>query len=154
MLHKFNHIRKFISTEELNRLQEKIISIESKTSGEIRLCLKNRINFFEKPDNAVGLAKKFFYKYGMYKTAEKNGVLILVLFRERKAAIIGDSGIHDKINNGFWDKVIAEMTEHFKNGKYYEGILSALETVGNELARNFPRKSDDVNELKDDIIIK
>ncbi|HPS64993.1 MAG TPA: TPM domain-containing protein [Ignavibacteria bacterium] len=154
MFHKFNHIRKYLTTNELNELQAKIVSVEKMTSGEVRLILKHRINFGEKPKHPEDLAKKYFLKYEMHRTAERNGILLLVLFRERKIAILGGEGIHEKIPEGFWEKIIAGMTEQFSKGKFFDGILWGLDEAGKVLKEFFPHKDDDVNELDDDIIIK
>jgi len=154
MFHKFNHIRKYLSTNDLNEIQAKIYSIESKSSGEVKLCLKHKIEFWNKSKSIEDLAKKYFLKFGMHKTKDRNGVLILILFKERKVTLLGDTGIHSKIKDDFWNNIISGITKYFSDGKYKEGILYFLNEVGQVLEEFFPYKEGDTNELSDEIIIK
>ena len=89
---------------------------------------------------------------GMSKTRHRNAVLIYLVPRTRQFAIVGDQGVHEKCGDAFWQQVSAGMTELLKQGRLTEAILDAIQKVGDVLARNFPRGSDDQNELPDRIV--
>ena len=119
---------------------------EQKTSGEIRVFISRH-----EPHDAVAAAQAEFMRLGMDKTKEKNGVLIFVAPRARKFAIIGDAGVHARCGDEFWTQVAAEMTGHFKKSEFTQGILHAIHKAGELLARHFPRRPGDQNQLPDDI---
>jgi uncharacterized membrane protein len=119
---------------------------EQKTSGEIRVFISR-----QEPEDAISAAQAHFTSLGMDKTEERNGVLIFVAPRVRRFAVIGDAGIHARCGNGFWEKVAAEMTGHFKELEFTRGIVHGVHKAGELLAQHFPRKPDDRNELSDEV---
>jgi len=137
--------------EFLNQLQhDEIVAAirkaEKTSSGEIRVFISRH-----EPEDPVKAAQVEFTRLGMDKTPEKNGVLIYVAPRAHKFAVIGDAGVHERCGDGFWTRVAAEMTGHFKRGEFTEGILHGIKKAGELLAEHFPRKAGDRNELPDDI---
>lgn len=87
----------------------------------------------------------------MYKTRDRNSVLIYLASESRKFAVIGDTGINAVVPEGFWDSVKEIMKESFVTGRFTEGICAAVEEIGVKLTRYFPYQPDDVNELPNDI---
>ena len=87
----------------------------------------------------------------MEQTEQHNGVLIFVAPRTHKFAIIGDAGVHEKCGDPFWQELAAAMTEHFRNHQFTEGIVHGVTRAGELLARHFPCRTDDKNELPDDV---
>jgi uncharacterized membrane protein len=87
----------------------------------------------------------------MDQTEQRNGVLIFVAPRTRKFAVIGDSGVHEKCGNAFWLELAAAMTEHFRQHQFTEGIVHGVKKAGELLARHFPCRAGDRNELSDDV---
>lgn len=148
-----NYIKKFISIEELGEIKDKISEIEKFTSGEIRLCLKHKRTFFEKKKNPRDLALKEFFKLGMHKTEDKTGLLIFILFDERKFEIIADEGINSKISDDKWEKVKAHLKNEFSKGNFKAGLLKTLDEIKDVLITEFPIKPGDKNELSDEIVI-
>lgn len=137
--------------EFLNRLEhDKIVAAignaEKKTSGEIRVFISRH-----NPDDAMVAAQEQFARLKMYKTREKNAVLIFVAPAAHKFAVIGDAGVHSRCGEVFWREVAAEMSGRFKKGEFTSGILHAIEKAGDLLAQHFPHRADDKNELPDDI---
>ena len=88
----------------------------------------------------------------MEKTQERNAVLIFVVPRARKFAVIGDSGVHEKCGDEFWQQLVDSMRNHFKNEKFSHAIIEGIEETGKLLARHFPKKATGANELPDEIL--
>ena len=137
--------------EFLNQLQKDEIvaairQAELKTSGEIRVFITR-----EKVETPVAAAQAQFSALGMDKTQERNGVLLFVAPETRKFAIIGDTGIHTHCGDEFWLEVANELTGHFQKAEFSQGIAHAVRKAGDLLAKHFPRKTDDRNELSDEI---
>lgn len=153
MTEKQKQVSDYFSAGHLNEIKAAIVRTEKKTSGEIRVeilmdCdpdLKGKVH-----EQAI----RDFEKAGMHNTRDKTGVLILVVLNERQFAVIGDSGIHSKVNQHYWDHMASSMSAYFRCGSYHVGICLVVENVGKQLAKYFPRKADDVNELSDDIIVR
>lgn len=149
-----NYIKKFLSNGDLEELKEEIKKIESKTSGEIRLCLKLKRNFREKKISYRDLAIREFHKLEMNKTEDKTGVLIYILFVDRVFEIIADEGINEKINQDKWNIIKNHIKNDFSGGKYKEGLIKCMDEIGEVLAKEFPIKQGDKNELPDEIITR
>ena len=89
----------------------------------------------------------------MTKTAHRNGVLLFIASEENQFSIIGDSGIHEKVPEGFWDDVAAALTGRFRASEFTKGIVEAIDAAGEHLERFFPRSPDDVNELPNEVSV-
>jgi uncharacterized membrane protein len=140
--------KEFLSKLDHDRIIEAIRGAESKTSGEIRVYIQ-RGKFETDP---VMLAQKKFQRLGMYKTRERNAVLIFVAPRAHKFAVVGDQAIHEKCGEQFWQNVVDGMRVHFQNEKFSHALTEAVNEVGRVLATHFPRTSANANELSDEII--
>lgn len=136
----------FISKEEQGEIVRAIAGAESSTSGEIRVHIESKCG-----SNPVERAVYVFNYLKMYKTKERNGILIYVAYKSRKFAIIGDAGINERVPAGFWDKIREQMSLSFSKGAFTEGICNAIRETGESLKAYFPYKSDDINEQPDEI---
>jgi uncharacterized membrane protein len=149
-----NYIQKYLSKEDLKDITDKIKNIELNTSGGLRLCLKYKTEWHEKKMRTRDLAIREFHKLGMQNTKEYTGILIMIFLKDKKFEIIADKGINSRVEKNTWDNIAGELTNHFSAFKFKSGILNLLDKVGSLLAKEFPKKKDDVNELPDDIVIE
>jgi putative membrane protein len=97
-------------------------------------------------------ALRAFYEKGLYRTREETGILIFISLLEHKVWIIGDRGINVKIPPGSWQRMVRELAEGIKGEKACESLCSVIAACGAELARHFPRRADDENELTDEVL--
>ncbi len=137
--------------EFLNKLSSDAITAairqaELRTSGEIRVFISRH-----PVRTPVAAAQEHFRRLGMEKTQDRNAVLIFVAPRSHTFAVIGDSGVHTRCGDEFWLNVAAEMTSHFRDSHFTEGIVHGVRAAGELLARHFPRRPDDKNELPDEV---
>jgi len=138
--------RHFLSDDDEKKILEAIAKAEAKTSGEIRVHLHKKI----KGDILENAIRKF-RELEMHRTRERNGILIFIDVDSRRFAVIGDEGIHRKVGQDFWEELKDVLTGYFRRGQYAEGIIRAVERIGERLKQYFPVKEDDTNELPDDI---
>jgi uncharacterized membrane protein len=134
----------FLGQLEHERIVRAIAAAEQKSSGEIRVFVQRG-----EVDDPVAGARKQFEQLGMTATRDRNGVLIFVAPRSQKFAVIGDSGIHERCGNAFWEELAQKMREYFKAKNFTDALVHAIHETGNLLARHFPRQPDDRNELPD-----
>ena len=148
------HIYDILTREELQRISVEISFAEKGTTGEIRVAIRKRRHWGEKKITLHHLAIKEFHKLGMQKTKHRIGVLIFLLLSERSFQIIGDQGIHEKVEEGTWDRLAELMGSHFREQKFCDGIIAVVREVGSLLAKHFPSIGDKKNELSDDVVIE
>ena len=140
-------LRKFSESLEAARIEAAITEAELRTSGEIRVVLQAG-----KVDDPTARAEKEFAKLKMHQTAERNAVLFFVAPDARRFAVFGDKGIHEKCGPEFWQDVAAAMETHFRAGDPTAALVEGITRAGELLAKEFPRQSDDVDELPNTII--
>jgi uncharacterized membrane protein len=70
---------------------------------------------------------------------------------DRTLSIVGDDGIHSRVGDAYWHGVRDRMVERLRAGAARDAIVDAVAEVGAVLAREFPRRPDDVDELPDDV---
>ena len=138
--------RDFFSPEEQDDIKQAIMNAELDTSGEIRVHIESVCK-----GDVLDRAAYMFNKLGMSKTGQRNGVLIYLAVRNRKFAIIGDTGIHKAVPDDFWDNIKSKMLDFFRDEKFCEGLIYAITEAGDHLKKYFPHKKDDINELPDDV---
>ena len=136
----------YFSRFDSDRIVAAIAEAEQKSSAEIRVHVTRH-----KPDNLEERALRRFHRLGMDRTKDRNGVLIYLAPRARQFRILGDVAIHEKGGEGFWKEVAAAMEGHFRKREFTEGVVRGIERVAEVLARHFPRKSADSNELSDEV---
>ncbi|MBU9888902.1 MAG: TPM domain-containing protein [Candidatus Omnitrophica bacterium] len=143
---RIHHPVFFLSKKEKEKIVTAIREAEKNTSGEIRVHLGSKVR-----GDVFGHAKRIFQKIGMSRTVRRNGVLIFLAVRDRKFAVIGDTGIDEKVPEGFWNDVAEILWRHFKEDHFAEGIAEAVLRIGMKLREFFPSSQDDTNELSDSI---
>jgi len=130
------------------RVVAAIRAAEASSRGEIRVHVTAR-----EVEDAYATARAEFEALGMMRTAERNGVLLLVAPRAQAFAVVGDAAVDAVCGAGFWRELAADVETAFRAGRFTDGLVYAIERVGDALARHFPRAagSADVNELPDTI---
>lgn len=136
----------FLTKQQEQTVIDAIASAEDKTSAEVRVHLEDHCR-----EDPLKRAVFIFNKLGMHHTEKQNGVVIYVAAEDRKAAVFGGKGIHEKVEENYWHDVLDVIVSHFKKEEYEQGLVSAVTRVGDKLQEFYPVQADDVNELADDI---
>jgi uncharacterized membrane protein len=135
----------FLTGEEEKSVVEAIGELEKQTSGELHVHLSSA------KGDVMEAAQRTFETLGMTGTAERNGILFFVAVPQRKFAVLGDKGIHEKVPVGHWDEIAALVQRRFTEGQFGLGLCDGIRKAGEALAAHFPHQPDDVNELPDSI---
>ncbi len=114
---------------------------EKGTTAEIRVHISRR--FFEK--DAFVRAQKLFEQFGMYRTTHRNAVLLYVNLKRQQFAVIGDTGIHEKIGQHYWEELARSLREDLLSTHYENAIAIAVRTLGITLQAHFPPALDGQN---------
>ena len=124
----------FFFTIDEARIVEAIRLAESRSRGEIRIHAADRAVV-----DVLQEATQAFEGLGMTATAERNGILIFVAPKSHKFAVLGDSGITSRVGTHPLDEMAASMSEAFRDGRFTDGLVGAVERAGQILADLFPR---------------
>ena len=135
-----------LNREEDRRVVEAIKQAELNTSGEIKVHIENHCRGDVKERSLV-----VFNRLKLNETKLHNGVLIYLAARDHKFAILGDEGINKVVEDGFWNDVKDLMMNHFKEGRFADGLEQGIQRCGEKLKNYFPCQSDNTNEIPDDI---
>lgn len=133
-------------------VEEAVRAAEARTTGEIRVALA-RFYFWGDVRRAAGRA---FGRLGMDRTRERNGVLIFVAPRRRGFAILGDEGIHQRVEPTFWDELARPLGEAFAARDLTGGLVRTIAAIGVRLAVEFPAGvagAADSNQLPDSVAV-
>lgn len=131
---------------EQQQIREAIQEAEKNTSGEIKVHIEGHCK-----EETLDRAAFVFEQLNMHKTKLRNGVLIYLAIKDKKFAILGDIGINQKVEKDFWNHISKQMINYFKEGHFVLGLTEGIKSSGKALSDHFPYKSDDKNELTDDI---
>jgi uncharacterized membrane protein len=137
----------FVSALQKEQIVESIRQAERLTSGEIRVFISRKV-----AETPVREAQAHFLSHQMHKTQDRNAVLVFVAPASQTFAVIGDTGVHEKCGDEFWLRLSEEMTGRFKDGDFTSGVVLAVRTAGELLAKHFPRRAGDKNELPDEVL--
>lgn len=151
----------YFSPEMLARIKDAVHEAEMETCGEIRVkiikeCDKDLRTDADMCDDyrVYEQALREFEREGMHNTREKTGIMVLLVLHEKRFQILADSGIYAKLSQEWWNHKAELMAGYFKEGNYARGLCEVVSHVGRELANHFPKRSNDVNELPDDVVIE
>lgn len=149
MFSLFRKKKSFFPEEETRIIVKAIRHAENQTSGEVRVFVESRCSWVD----AMDRAKEIFFSLKMDKTEQRNAVLVYVAIKDRQLAVFGDEGIHQKVGNEYWSRVVGEMLASFNTNNYGEGIGNCVIQIGDALKTHFPfNREADKNELPDEIV--
>ena len=124
----------FFSKIDEPRIVEAIRAAELGSRGEIRIHATEKA-----VTDVLREATGTFERLGMTATAERNGILIFVAPKNQKFAVLGDSGITSRAGHTPLDEMAASMSAAFREGRFTDGLVGAVERAGQLLAAHFPR---------------
>ncbi len=146
-------VRRVLGDAALKRLEARVHESEKRHSGEIRLCVEAGLpnSYLWKRLPVRDRALAMFGKLRVWDTEYNNGVLIYLLFAERKVEIVADRGLNARVPEGEWQRVIQTMREPLSAGQFEAGLGLAVDAVGALLEKHFPThtKAGQLNELPD-----
>jgi putative membrane protein len=106
-----------------------------------------------KRKHAHRTALEQFLARELHTTRTRTGILIFVALAERYCEVIADKGIADKVEQHFWNELVAAMTARIRSGRLGEGLVEAVQRCGEILGRHVPPSARNPNELPDHLIV-
>lgn len=124
---------------------------ELKHRGEIRVCIEAALEPIQIIRGVRGRdrAVEMFSQLRVWDTEENNGVLIYLLIADHDIEILADRGIVKNAPSDFWNLICSQIEESFKEKKFEEGIIQAIQYIEKLLIEKYPKNGNDPNELPD-----
>ena len=139
--------------DTLERLGEKVTASEQLHTGQIRIVTERGLpwSYLWRKATARERALMLFSKYRVWDTAQNNGVLIYLLMPEHAIEIVADRGLAQRVRPEDWQVMVTQMSAHFQQHNYEQGLSLAVDAVTARLTAHFPRTADSPvdNELPD-----
>jgi uncharacterized membrane protein len=149
-----SHAHEAFNAAMLERIAHVIADVEQSTHAEIRVSIRDLREASEADLALHDLAKKEFTTLGMHRTDGSVGILLLVMYHERKFYVIGDEGVHSKVHPETWKDVAAVLGEHFKNADYEGGLQAALLKMEHHLKGKLPNRRVTGDATTPEVVVK
>ncbi|GAA5784967.1 TPM domain-containing protein [Chitiniphilus shinanonensis] len=122
------------------RLESVIADAEAGHRGELRVVVESRLPL---RDAWRGLpvrerAVQWFSDLRMWDTEYNTGVLVYLLLAERRIELVADRGIAQAVPDGEWQAICAGLIDDLAGGRPVDGLATALQALGRQLAEHFP----------------
>ncbi len=101
----------------------------------------------ELADEVDRAARQAFFDRRVHHTEGASGLLIYVSLFERRAVLLADAQVLEKLGQPKLDALCAGLVEQLKQGAYVDGLCRTLEEAGLALGEVLPRQGDDRDEL-------
>ena len=94
-----------------------------------------------------------FYHKDINQTVDHTGILIYISLFEHNVRVVADKGINAKVDRELWQEIVGIIIRGIKSKGQATAIGAAVDRCAEILAAHFPLKSDDRNELGNEVII-
>lgn len=98
-------------------------------------------------------ALEVFTELRVWDTEANNGVLIYLLLADHDIEIVADRGFRGRVSDAEWEAVCRSMEEHLRAGRFQTAALEGIRQTAALIARHYPRRARDANELPDAPIV-
>jgi uncharacterized membrane protein len=142
-------VRRAFPAGTLDRIGQAISASERRHRGEIRFAVEAGlpIQFLRVEPRARALT--LFSRLGVWDTEDNSGVLIYVQYVDRDIEIVADRGIAARVPQTEWEAISQRMERAFRERRFEQGSLEAIDAVTQLLERHFPPRGANPNELPD-----
>jgi uncharacterized membrane protein len=133
----------------LASLEKAIAASEKRHDAELRFAVEAGLALpaLLRGQTARSRAIEVFSQLRVWDTEHNSGVLIYVQLVDRKVEILADRGINALVPQAEWDAICRRLEQHYRKGAFEQGTLAAIEEITVRLARHFPRRETNPDEL-------
>jgi uncharacterized membrane protein len=135
----------------MSAIEQAIAASERLHSGEVRFAAEPALDTraLVAGQSARERAIEVFSLLRLWDTAHRNGVLIYLLLADRDIEIVADRGLNAKVAPSEWEAICRTMEQGLRSNRNGEAVVAGIQRVSDLVARHFPRRADDLNELPD-----
>ena len=135
----------------LKRIEAAIRESEKSHDGELRFAVEAGLHLVPLLRGVTPRqrARQVFAELNVWDTEHNSGVLIYLQLVDRRIEILADRGISAKVGQHEWDAVCRRMEGAFRARRFEQGVLEGIREITALLARHFPARGDNLDELPD-----
>ena len=136
-------VRNVFTKAVRDAIEQAVTASELHHRGEVRLVVEGSMEFLPllRGVSARQRAVQLFSQLGMWDTEQNTGVLVYVLFAEKRLEIVADRGIAALVAQAEWNAISADMSLAFRAGQFESGAVTGLQRITALLAAHFPPAS-------------
>jgi uncharacterized membrane protein len=117
-----------------DRLTAALQDAERATAGKIFVYVSHR-----HIEDALPAARERFARLGLHLHDHRASVLIYLVPKTHKFAVLGDKAIHEKCGEPYWQKLADQLSLDLKKGDLTAALLNAIASLKVVMAEHFPR---------------
>lgn len=137
----------------LERISHVVHETEQGTSAEVRLSIRDSRETSEAGLSIKEIAMKEFLHLGMEKTKDRSGILLFILYDERKFYVLGDEGVHKRTAPEGWEDVASTLKSHFMEAQFEQGVIAALKKIQHHVRESMPLSGPHTQQLSEEVHI-
>ena len=137
----------------LRQIESAIKASERLHDGELRFAVEAGLPLPFLKTTTRKRAEALFGQLGVWDTEHNSGVLIYVQLVDHRIEIVADRGISARVEQAQWNAICRAMEDEFKRREFLKGALQAIEAITALLARHFPPRGRNPNELADKPVV-
>lgn len=121
-----NDFANFLSVEERQQLENKLVAYDDSTSSQIAIVTITDLGAYDESQYAFELAEK----WGIGRKHKNNGILILASKEQRAVFIATGYGLEDVLPDAICKRIVERIViPNFKNGNFYAGFDEATDEI-------------------------
>jgi len=142
-------VRRAFPPAAMAAIEQAVARSETQHRGEVRFAVEAALDVsgLIAGQSARARAIEVFSQLGVWDTDDNNGVLIYLLLADRDVEIVADRGINAVVGAQEWEAICRAMEAALRRREFEPAVLGAIEAVTRLLARYFPPRAGDRNEL-------
>lgn len=148
-------VRRHFTPAVIAEVQRAITTTEREHRGEVRFAVENALDpgLVLAGVSARQRALEAFAQLRVWDTEDNTGVLVYVLFADHAVEIVADRGIARRVPQAQWDALCEEVRTAYREARYRDGSLRAIEAAATLLRQHFPAAGARRNELPDQPVL-
>lgn len=133
----------------LQAIEQAIVASEKRHDAELRFAVETGLTLpaLLRGQTARSRAVEVFSQLRVWDTEHNSGVLVYVQLVDRKVEILADRGINALVPQTEWNAICRRIEQRYREGAFEAGTLAAIEEISLRLARHFPPRQANPNEL-------
>ncbi len=135
----------------LAAIENAIRASEQSHDGELRFAVEAGLDLLPLLRGQIPRQRaiEVFSALRVWDTEHNCGVLVYVQLVDHRIEIVADRGINARVEQQQWDAICRRMEEAFRQKRFEQGALAAIGEITALLARHFPPRGENPDELSD-----